>query len=120
MNGMDRHTGRALAGADHLVQSIDDILGTPLGTRLCRRDYGSLVPELLDQPNNELGRLRIFAAAAQALLRQEERCRVRRISLSAGTRPHEAVLTVSGDRTDGARRPFTATTIVRARRTMLA
>lgn len=120
MNGMDRNTGRALAGVDHLKQSIDDIIGTPLGTRVCRRDYGSLVPELLDQPNNALGRLRIFAAAAQALLRQEDRCRLEQVELSPGETPHSAVLTLSGRRTDGARRPFAVSTTVRALRAMPA
>lgn len=102
MIGMDRRTGALLAGADHLEQSIADILGTPLGTRLCRREYGSLVPQLLDQPNNELGRMHIFAAAALALLRQEGRARISRVVLSPGKLPHEAVITVTGRRTDAA------------------
>lgn len=123
MNGMNRITGRPLAGDAHLVQSIGDILGTPVGSRVGRRDYGSRVPGLLDQPNNPLGRIRIIAAAAQALLRQEERCRIERITLSAGEQPFEAVLTITARRTDGARRPFSAPIAVRARSalsTMLA
>lgn len=100
MIGMDRRTGKPLEGADHLRQSIDDILGTPLGTRVGRRDYGSRVPELLDQPLNELGRIRIFAAAALALLRQERRARIARIALEAGDRPGHARLIVTGRRTD--------------------
>lgn len=115
MNGMDRTTGKPLAGTDHLKQSIDDILGTPLGTRLCRREYGSLVPQLLDQPNNELGRMRIFAAAALALLRQEGRARISRIALSPGDRPHEAILTVTGRRTDAVGAPaFSVSSSIRA------
>ncbi len=108
-------TGRPLSGDAHIVQSIGDILGTPVGTRVGRRDYGSRVPELLDQPNNALGRLRIIAAAAQALLRQEERCRIERITLSAGGQPFEAVLTITARRTDAARRPFSAPIAVRGR-----
>ncbi len=115
MIGMDRRTGKLCQGADHLAQSIDDILGTPLGTRLGRRDYGSLVPEQIDQPNNALGRTRIFAAAALALLRQEGRARVARVTLSAGPTPSEVVLTVTGRRTDMAGTPaFSTTTTVRA------
>ena len=114
MIGMDRHTGRALGGADHLIQSIDDRLSTPVGTRIGRRDYGSLVPEQLDQPNNALGRLRVIAAAALALM-TEPRARVRRITLAAGAEPHSVVLTVTGTRTDIAGRPgFTATSTIRA------
>ena len=100
MTGMDRHTGRPLAGADHLRQSIADILSTPVGTRIGRRDYGSLLPELLAQPLNDLGRLRIFAAAALALLRQEERARIERITLDAGDAPGRAVLRIVGRRAD--------------------
>ena len=115
MNGMDRHTGRPIAGADHLLQSIDDILSTPVGTRICRRDYGSQVPEQLDQPNNELGRLRVIAAAALALMRQEGRARVRRITLSPGTSAHSAVLTITGTRTDVPGRPgFSVISTIRA------
>lgn len=115
MNGMDRRTGRPLAGAGHLAQSIDDILSTPLGTRIGRRDYGSLVPQLLDQPNNAAGRLRLFAAAALALLRQEGRARIDRVTLSAGAVPHQVVLTVHGRRADVAGAPaFTASSSIRA------
>ncbi len=115
MIGMDRHTGAISQGADHLAQSIGDIIGTPLGTRIGRRDYGSLVPQLLDQPNNEAGRIRIFAAAALALLRQEGRARLSRVVLSPGKLPHEVVLTVTGRRTDVAGSPaFSTSTTVRA------
>ena len=50
MNGLNAHTGQPLAGLDHLRQSIADILSTPLNTRVMRRDYGSRLPELIDQP----------------------------------------------------------------------
>ena len=115
MIGMDRTTGKPIAGADHLVQSIDDILSTPVGTRIGRRDYGSLVPRQLDQPNNPAGRLRVIAAAALALMRQEGRARIPRIALSPGTEPHQVVLTVTGRRTDSAGNPaFTASSTIRA------
>ena len=34
MIGMDASTGRAISGIDHLVQSMTDILTTPIGTRM--------------------------------------------------------------------------------------
>ncbi len=112
---MDRNTGGSLAGADHLAQSIGDILGTPLGSRIGRRDYGSLVPQLLDQPNNEIGRMRIFAAAALALLRQEGRAQISRVVLSHGKLPHEAVITVTGQRIDTTVGPaFSISSTIRA------
>jgi len=115
MNGMDRNTGASLSGVAHLEQSIADILSTPLGSLIGRREYGSLLPQILDQPNNELGRMRIFAAAALALLRQEGRARISRVVLSPGKLPHEAVITVIGRRTDTAASPaFSISSTIRA------
>jgi phage baseplate assembly protein W len=97
---MDRVTGKPLAGADHLRQSIADILGTPLGTRIGRRDYGSELPELMDQPMNDLGRIRVFAATALAIMRQERRARISRIALAAGDTPGAFVIRIVGRRVD--------------------
>jgi len=112
MIGMDRTTGKVCEGSDHLRQSIADILGTPLGTRIGRRDYGSRIPELLDQPLNELTRIRVFAAAALALLRQERRARISRIALEPGDGASSARLIVTGRRTDvtGPSAPFAFST----------
>ena len=89
MIGMDRATGQQVSGVDHLAQSIADILSTPIGTRLMRRDYGSALFELVDQPLNALTRLRVFAATAVALARWEPRVRVDRIDLTAGADGHD-------------------------------
>lgn len=102
MNGMDARTGKALSGMAHLEQSVGDILGTPLGTRIGRRTYGSLVPELLDHPMNELTRVRIFAASALALQRQEPRLKAAKFSLARGAARGSVVLTIDGRRTDAA------------------
>lgn len=100
MIGMDRNTGALLTGADHIQQSIADILGTPLGTRIGRRDYGSELPELFDQPMNELGRIRVFAATALAIMRQERRVRISRIALAGSDAPGAFALRILGRRTD--------------------
>lgn len=100
MIGMNRATGKPCEGADHLRQSIGDILGTPVGTRVGRRDYGSRIPELLDQPLNDVTRIRVFAAAALALFRQERRARIARVALENGEAPGTARLIVTGRRTD--------------------
>ncbi|MFN3399181.1 MAG: GPW/gp25 family protein, partial [Ferrovibrio sp.] len=94
--------GAALGGLDHIRQSIADILSTPIGSRVGRRDYGSLLPDLLDQPMNPANILRIYAAAAVAITRHENRVRLRRISLAAGDRPGAATMTIDADRTDTA------------------
>ena len=116
MTGMDRHTGKPLSGVDHLRQSCGDIIGTPLGTRICLREYGSFVPELIDQPMNQLTRTRIFAATALALSRWERRLRLTRVGLSAGDQPGAFVIEIHGIAHDpnGRRTPVTLSLPVRA------
>lgn len=80
--GMSRTTGSLLNQDDHLRQSIHDILTTPLGTRLMRREYGSLLPFLIDAPANDATRLKLMAATATALIRWEPRIKVSKVSLS--------------------------------------
>jgi phage baseplate assembly protein W len=83
MMGMDARTGKALSGDAHLAQSIADILATPLGTRIMRRDYGSRVPDLIDAPANAATRVQLYAATATALMRWEPRITLKRVVLSA-------------------------------------
>jgi uncharacterized protein len=94
--GINRVTGQALEGLDHLRQSITDILTTPLGSRVMRRDYGSLLPSLIDQPDNAATRLRVYAATAAALMRWEPRLRLTRIAMLSGLRPGQVVLDLEG------------------------
>ena len=94
---MDRTTGRRITGIDHLRQSIVDILTTPLGSRLERRTYGSLLPGLIDAPSNAITRLRCYAAIASALMNWEPRLRVTRVALDFGAQPGQATLTLEGE-----------------------
>jgi phage baseplate assembly protein W len=82
---MDRITGRALAGESHLAQSIADILTTPVGTRVMRRDYGSTVPQLLDAPLNGQTLLEFYGAVADALRKWEPRVTLARVQVVAVT-----------------------------------
>jgi phage baseplate assembly protein W len=100
MSGMSRTSGAPLSGLDHIRQSVADILGTPIGTRVGRRDYGSLLPELMDQPMTAPHILRLYAATAVALGRHEPRLRLRRVHINAGERPGAVTLTLEADRTD--------------------
>lgn len=95
MSGMDASTGRWLDDDAHLVQSIARILTTPIGTRVQRRDFGSLLPELVDQPFNSTTQLRLYGAAATALMRWEPRLQIKQLSLSRGERPGAFVLDVT-------------------------
>ncbi|CDL87256.1 GPW/gp25 family protein [Xenorhabdus cabanillasii] len=74
--GMSSQTGCALSDSDHIRQSITDILMTPLGSRVMRREYGSLLPDPIDQPQNPALRLKIMSACYMALLHWEPRIRL--------------------------------------------
>jgi phage baseplate assembly protein W len=98
---MNRHTGQHMGLREHIAQSVADIIATPIGSRVMRRDYGSLVPELLDHPNNELTRLRVYSAAASALAKWEPRLRVSSLQLAQDTTPGRTVLTLQGSWING-------------------
>lgn len=96
MIGMNSANGKALTGSAHLAQSINDILSTPLGTRIMRRDYGSQLADLIDWPLNNATRLQAYAAVAIALMRWEPRIRLSRVQLSLGEQAGQAYLDVEG------------------------
>lgn len=102
MTGMSRYTGEIIDGLEHLRQRVGDILSTPIGTRVGRRDYGSLLFEFIDQPMTGANILRLYAATALALSRSDRTLplRLRQVSLVAGDRPGAAALTIDGERTD--------------------
>lgn len=93
---MENRTGRAISDLDHVAQSIADIISTPIGSRLMRRDYGSLVSELIDQPGNETTAVRIYAAIAGAVMKWEPRVRLSRVQLLPGDRQGQYLLDISG------------------------
>ena len=101
MKGMNAATGKPIEGLAHLRQSIADILTTPLGSRLQRRDYGSLVPSLIDAPGNGPTMIRIYAAVATALMRWEPRVRVTRIGLNQLAAGGAAEVEIEGQLADG-------------------
>jgi uncharacterized protein len=82
--GMSRFTGQSVSESQHITQSIQDILTTPLGSRVMRREYGSAIFELIDQPQNAAVKLQIMAAAVIALTRWEPRIRITEIDIIAG------------------------------------
>jgi len=100
MIGMNKATGRAIAGNDQLNQLIADILTTPIGTRVMRREYGSLLVDLIDWPTNDAMRLQAYAATAMALMRWEPRIHLSRVQLSLGEQAGQAILDIEGTRVD--------------------
>lgn len=81
---MNRATGQRLNELEHIRQSIVDILTTPLGSRVMRRDYGSLLFELIDRPTNAAIDLLLMAASVDALRRWEPRVSIQAIKLYRG------------------------------------
>lgn len=97
--GMNAATGRHLSGSAHISQSIGTILGTPLGSRVMRREFGSLIPALVDQPLNRATVLRVYSAAVVAIRQWEPRVRVGSVSRSMGE-DGRFTLDISLSRTD--------------------
>lgn len=71
--GMSRSTGRTITDAEHISQSVSDILRTPVGSRVMRREYGSLLSAMIDQPQTPALELQIKVACYMVLLKWEPR-----------------------------------------------
>lgn len=82
--GMNAATGKPMEGIAHIRQSVATILTTPIGTRIMRRAFGSLLPELIDAPINPRTRLQIMAATATAVIKWEPRIRPAKVALEMG------------------------------------
>ncbi|HGE8465662.1 GPW/gp25 family protein [Serratia marcescens] len=80
--GMNNSGTGTLTDADHVWQSANDILLTPIGSRVMRRNYGSLVPDLLDSPQNDVTRLQLMSATVIALAAWEPRLALDTINIS--------------------------------------
>ncbi|HDY3082850.1 TPA: GPW/gp25 family protein, partial [Salmonella enterica] len=99
--GMSRNDGQVIADTDHLRQSVRDILLTPQGSRLARREYGSLLSALIDQPQNPALRLQIMSAVYVALNRWEPRLTLDSITIN-GNFDGSMVVELTGQRNNGA------------------
>ncbi|WP_237812739.1 GPW/gp25 family protein [Acinetobacter baumannii] len=80
---INKNNGQALENEEQSIQqSIDDIISTPIGSRIMRREYGSLIPDLIDQPINDSLVLKCYSAIYIAILRWEDRINVSQILMS--------------------------------------
>lgn len=82
MLGMDKNTGRAISGLAHLKQSIEDILTTPKGSRVMRRDYGSDLFSLVDNPYSQIFVGEVTMAVSQALHKWEPRFELQSVAVN--------------------------------------
>ena len=96
MSGMNRHNGLAVDAMTHLRQSIQDILTTPLGTRVGRREYGSRLPDLVDLPMSAELKIDIASASSEALDRWEPRFVLTRVSVAAASALGKISLGIEG------------------------
>lgn len=83
MIGLDRRTGESISGLDHLRQSIEDILTTPLGSGRMRPEYGSKLRRYVDMPVNDGWKSAVQAEVARALGRWEPRLRLERVVVTS-------------------------------------
>ncbi|MBZ9561030.1 GPW/gp25 family protein [Pseudomonas sp. P116] len=97
---MNRETGAAINTVEHIAQSMTDVLSTRLGTRVMRREYGSLLPELVDHPFNDTTRLRVYAATVMALMRWEPRISLSRVQFLGATLQGQSFLDIDGSIVD--------------------
>ncbi|AMH08980.1 GPW/gp25 family protein [Klebsiella aerogenes] len=97
--GMNRNTGLAISDIEHISESMRDILLTPVGSRVMRREYGSLLSVLIDMPQNSALRLQIMVACYSAIQKWEPRIRLTAISFETGE-AGEMYVDITGARTD--------------------
>ena len=97
--GMNSQTGLSISEVEHIRQSVRDILVTPVGSRVMRREYGSLLSALIDQPQTPALRLQIMAACYSAILKWEPRVRLTSIT-TARQFNGQMVVDVTGQITD--------------------
>lgn len=101
MTYMSRTTGTPLSELEHIRQSIADILTTPIGSRVMRRDYGSLLPELMDQPLHGATLIRAYSATVVAIAKWEPRVRITQVTRTVSEdQPGALLLSMTARRID--------------------
>lgn len=95
MDGIGVQNGKNLGGIAHLRQSIRDILTTPKGARVMRRDYGSDLFKLIDAPTNAATMAAIRAETADALARWEPRFKLTSVKIVTAS-PGNVTLDLTG------------------------
>lgn len=95
MSGINRRTGRPIAGFDHVAQSIEVLFTTSFESRVMRRGVGSDVPRMVDQPISPVTIIDFYAAAAKALRDYEPRFRVGRMRIDSAA-PGELSVAIQG------------------------
>ena len=106
--GMNRSDGLTVTDLEHISQSIGDILRTPVGSRVMRRDYGSLLASMIDQPQTPALRLQIMAACYSAIQKWEPRVNLSTITFERSETDGGLYVDITGTRSTGGQ-PFSLT-----------
>lgn len=96
--GMNSSTGLSISEAEHIRQSVRDILVTPIGSRVMRREYGSLLSALIDQPQTPGLRLQIMAACYSAIQKWEPRITLTAIAFERSENDGGLYVDITGTR----------------------
>lgn len=99
--GMNSQTGLSVSEAEHIGQSVRDILVTPVGSRVMRREYGSLLSALIDQPQSPALRLQIMAACYSAIQKWEPRISLTTITFERSETYGGLYVDITGTRSTG-------------------
>lgn len=79
MTHISRFTGLPISLEAHIEQSIMDIITTRIGSRVMRRLYGALAPDLVDRPATDHTFMMLMSSAVMAILSDEPRVTLSRL-----------------------------------------
>lgn len=65
--GMDTKTGKAISGFEYLRQRLADIINTPIGSLVGRREFGSRLHELVDRNIDGQFQMHCYTRLADAI-----------------------------------------------------
>jgi uncharacterized protein len=91
MKGMNAKTGEPIDDFEHLQQSLLDILSTPYGSRVMRRNYGAGLFQFVDMPINPYMINQMQSAIAQAVMTQETRFLLKEITVNVSSKSSQGV-----------------------------
>ncbi len=80
---MNINTGKTISEIAHIKQSIANILTTPIGSRIMRRNYGSRLFKKIDNPINGELVAEIYSDVVEALFTWEPRFEVEQVTVKS-------------------------------------
>lgn len=81
-------------GPERIQDSIWIILGTSLGERLMRMDFGAAANDYVFQSNSDVVRTQLAAAVREALVKWEPRIELVSVIVKEGTEPSQVLATI--------------------------